>query len=65
MNYIYAPYEAQPITYHKGKVKRIKRAKKSEVPQEYRKGKRNIISAIIDEIKWKIYLMKIGGKANV
>lgn len=36
-NYTYAPYTAQPITYHKEKVKRIKRVKRSEVPEFYRK----------------------------
>ena len=35
--YAYAPYTAQPLTYHKGKVKRIKRVKRNEVPEFYRK----------------------------
>ena len=37
MNYIYAPYTTQPLTYHKGKVKRIKHVKRNEVPEFYRK----------------------------
>ena len=35
--YTQAPYTAQPITYHKGKVKRIKHTKRNEVPVFYRR----------------------------
>ena len=38
-NYIQAPYRPQPITIHKQKVKRIKRVKRNEVPQAYRKNR--------------------------
>ena len=36
-NYIQAPTQHNPITYHKGKTKRIKRAKRNDVPEFYRK----------------------------
>lgn len=65
MNYIYAPYEPQPITYHKGKIKHIKRVRKKDVPQAYRKEKWKLLKALLEEIKWQISLIKIGGKANV
>ena len=64
-NYIYAPYKPQPITYHKGKVKRVKRAKTEDIPVAYRKKKWKLLNALLDEIRWQIHLMKIGGKANV
>lgn len=38
-NYIQAAYTPQPITYHKGKVKRIKHAKRKDVPELYRKDR--------------------------
>lgn len=38
-NYIQAYYIPQPITYHKGKVKRVKHTKRSEVPELYRKDR--------------------------
>ena len=58
MNYIYAPYETQPITYYKGKVKRIKHVRKNDVPQAYRKTKRKPLQTLFDEIKWQIHLMR-------
>ena len=38
-NYIHATYTPQPITYHNGKVKRIKRVKRRDVPELYRKDR--------------------------
>jgi hypothetical protein len=35
--YIQAPQPINPITIHKGKVPRVKRAKREEVPEFYRK----------------------------
>lgn len=46
--YIKYPMPFTPIAYHKGKVPRIRKAKRSEVPSMYRKDKwqefRNIFS---------------------
>ena len=64
-HYIQAPYEQKPIAYHKGKVKRTKRAKKKDVPPDYRKVKWKLIKSIVNEIRWWSLRMKIGGKANV
>lgn len=36
-NYIKAPQSTQPITITNGKVPRVKRAKREEVPEAYRK----------------------------
>ena len=36
-NYIQAPYIPHPITIHKGKKLKIKRAKWREIPPDYRK----------------------------
>ena len=36
-NYIQAPTQSAPVTYRKGKVKRIKRTKRNDVPEFYRK----------------------------
>ena len=36
-NYIQAPTQSEPVTYHKGKAKRIKHAKRNDVPKFYRK----------------------------
>ena len=36
-NYIKAPYTMCPITIHKGKAPKIKKAKWHEVPPDYRK----------------------------
>jgi len=49
-NYIQAPYRPQPITVHKQKVRRIKRVKKHEVPQMYRKNKIAEIKKAFSEI---------------
>lgn len=49
VDYIYAPYHTQPITIHKQKVKRIKRVKRNEVPQEYRKNKLATIKRSLSE----------------
>ena len=38
-NYIQVPYTSQPITYHKGKVKRVRHAKRKDVPEFYRKDR--------------------------
>ena len=51
-NYIYAPYTPQPITIHKEKVKRIKRAKRNEVPKQYRKNRLAAIRSAIHETWW-------------
>lgn len=51
--YIQAPRPMQPITIHKGKVPRVKRAKREEVPEFYRK-KRFVYLA-----KLKPYLSEI------
>lgn len=56
--YICAPYETQPIEYHKGKVKRIKRAKKEDVPKAYRKNRRARARRILNEIAWQLSLLK-------
>lgn len=58
--YIYAPYETQPIEYHKGKVKRIKRVKKRDVPESYRKNRRTKIRHVLYEIAWRFSLLKKG-----
>jgi len=54
MYYIQAPYTPHPIEYHKGKVKRVKRARKEDVPQEYRKRRKRILSEIIWMFKNRI-----------
>lgn len=36
-NYIQAPSQSKNMTYHKGKTKRIKHAKRNDVPKFYRK----------------------------
>lgn len=51
-NYIQAPLEYSAPTYHKGKIKRVKRVKRSEVPQEYRKSCIAKIKSILHEILW-------------
>lgn len=56
--YISAPYEAQPIEYHKGKVKRIKRARKRDVPEAYRKNRKEKIKCVLHEIAWQFSLFK-------
>jgi hypothetical protein len=55
--YIYAPYETQPIEYHKGKVKRIKRARKGDVPESYRKNIKAKIKRVLHEIAWQFSLL--------
>ena len=51
------PMEFQPITVHKGKCKRIKRAKKRDVPIDYRKNRKAKRQNQIDELKWQIALI--------
>jgi hypothetical protein len=46
-NYIKAPYITQPITIHKGKVPRFRRASKRDVPPDYRKGKYDWLKNLI------------------
>lgn len=50
--YVYALYTPEPITYHKGKVKRIKRVKRSEVPEAYRKNRIAKLKSTMHEIWW-------------
>ena len=50
VDYIQAPYNPQPITIHKQKVKRIKRVKRNEVPQAYRKNRKAAIKRGLSEI---------------
>lgn len=51
-NYIQAPLEYGAPTYHKGKVRRVKRAKRREVPKEYRKSFLANIKSALHEILW-------------
>lgn len=60
MYYIQAPYEPQPIEYHKGKVKRIKHARKRDVPKAYLKDRKAKARRVFDEIAWQISLLKKG-----
>lgn len=50
--YICAPYTPEPITYHNGKVKRVRRAKRNEVPEAYRKNRWKQFKSTIHEIWW-------------
>lgn len=51
-NYIYAPYTPQPITIHEEKVKRIKRVKRKDVPQAYRKNRFAKLKSAMHETWW-------------
>lgn len=67
--YIQAPSEQQPITVSKGNVPKVKRAKRDEVPEAYRKvrfakTKYYLSELLIYAIGIKEYLNKFIRKGN-
>ena len=56
--YIQPPeMEFQAITYHKHKRKRMRHAKKKDVPQDYRKNRIAKLKKQINEVKWQFALI--------
>lgn len=65
INYIQAPYTPVPITIHKGKKLKIKKAKWHEVPPDYRKKRFINIQVDMQEVAiWYAAITELFRKGN-